>query len=110
MKTIKLRLTLNVEIDPQGETIDHLTRQLNRVASNAVNQGLLTGDTAATVEKYDYNVMEVKNNPIVPKKRYSLRKTGEHLFSTETECCITCGQNATDDLVENIKCTFKRKK
>lgn len=59
MKTKKFQLVLNVEIDPQGETTEHLIRQLNRVVSNAVNEGLLTGNTAATVEKYSYDVKQV---------------------------------------------------
>ena len=55
-KLIPLRLVLNLDVDPQGETTDHLKRQLHRVVSNAVNQGLLTGNTAATVEHYNYKV------------------------------------------------------
>jgi hypothetical protein len=52
------RLTLDVSIDPQGETSVNLSRQLHRIVSNAVNNGLLTGNTPATVEHYDYTIAE----------------------------------------------------
>lgn len=61
MKTKTFRLTLEVEIDPQGETENHLKRQLNRVISNALNQGLITGDSMATVEEYRYSVKKIAN-------------------------------------------------
>ena len=61
MKLTKLRLTLDVDFDPQGVDRDTLVRQMHDVVSNAVNQGLLTGDTAATVEHYDYTVKRVRS-------------------------------------------------
>ena len=61
MKAIKLRLTLDVEFDPQGETIDKLKDRLYRVIRESVNNGVLTGDSGATVEHYTASVREVKN-------------------------------------------------
>jgi hypothetical protein len=56
MKTVKYRLTLNVEIDPCGTPTDVLEHNLNQVIQDAVNNGTLTGETEATVEHYAYSV------------------------------------------------------
>jgi hypothetical protein len=104
MKTQKFTLTLNVEIDPQGETTGHLIRQLNRVVSNAVNEGLLTGDTAATVEQYDFKVKEIKSKkPVVPR-----RKKGEHRWQTcnGVTRCVTCFCDEDDAFVGGTQCTY----
>jgi hypothetical protein len=61
MKTIKLRLTLDVEFDPQGETIDKLKDRLYRVIRESVNNGVLTGDSGATVEHYTASVKQLRS-------------------------------------------------
>lgn len=106
MKTKTYRLTLNVELDPQGETSNHLKRQLQRVVSNAVNQGLLTGNTAATVEKYDYTIAEVKSK-VKPERR----KRGEHRFADcgGVPCCVTCGCDEDDAFIGGQECSYQQK-
>ena len=61
MKTLKYRLTLDVEIDPQGTSPDDLKWNLKQVVNNAVNNGTLTAETPATVEKYDYSVKQLRS-------------------------------------------------
>jgi hypothetical protein len=58
MKLTKLRLTLDVDFDPQGIERDTLVRQMHDVVNRAVNDGTLTGETPATVERYDFKVTE----------------------------------------------------
>jgi hypothetical protein len=61
MKPIKLRLTLDVEFDPQGMTVDRLKDHLYRVVRDATNNGTLTGDTPATVEHYTASVKQLRS-------------------------------------------------
>ncbi len=56
---IKLRLVLNVEFDPQGETAGQLIRNLKQVVKDAANNGTLTGNSPATVEEYGYYVEQL---------------------------------------------------
>jgi DNA-directed RNA polymerase subunit RPC12/RpoP len=58
MKLTKLRLVLDLDIDLHGESIDFLNRCLQDVVKNAVSNGTLTGESAATLEKYHYKVTE----------------------------------------------------
>jgi hypothetical protein len=55
-KLIKLRLTLDLDIDPQGETQEYLEGQLHRVVKDAASNGTFTGDGPATVELYNFKV------------------------------------------------------
>lgn len=96
MKTIPLRLILDVEFDPQGESVDTLKRNLSQVVRDAANNGTLTGETAATVEKYTFSVIPLD------------RQTGQHLFA---HCggipkCVTCGCDEDDAFVGGEECTF----
>jgi hypothetical protein len=59
VKTVKFKLTFNVEIDPQGEPVEDLRLKMMRVAWNALNNGTLTGDSPATVEGYNFDVKVV---------------------------------------------------
>jgi len=59
MKTVKYRLTLDVEFDPQGTQPAELRRHMMQVVNDAVNNGTLTGETPATVEGYDFSVKEL---------------------------------------------------
>lgn len=56
MKTLKYRLILDVEFDPQGTSPEDLRRNLSQVIQDAVNNGTLTRATPATMEKYNYSV------------------------------------------------------
>ena len=60
MKTLKLRLTLDVEIDPQGQTADDCKQYLHRMLNHGIANGLLTGDSPATVEHYKFKVVTIK--------------------------------------------------
>jgi hypothetical protein len=60
MKTVKFRLTLDVEIDPQGTSKADLQQHMHQIVRDAVNNGTITGETPATVEKYYYLVKERK--------------------------------------------------
>ena len=53
---LKLRLTLDVEYETGGELPIWLEKQLERVVWIAAGEGLLTGDSYAEVETYDYKV------------------------------------------------------
>ena len=61
METIKLRLTLDVEFDPQGETSEALKRRMFQVVKDATNNGTLTGDSGATVEHYAVSVTQFRS-------------------------------------------------
>ena len=99
MKLIPFQLILNVKIDPQGETVEHLERQLHRVVSNAVNQGLLTGDTAATVEHYDYTVKQVRSvkKPISAESKAIIANYDGGL-------CPDCGRKIRRNVKEGDDC------
>lgn len=56
MKTIKYRLTIEVEFDPAGTEETDLKHNLNRVVKDALNNGTLTGETPATVEGYSFKI------------------------------------------------------
>jgi len=58
---IKLRLTLDLEIDPQGTDPDKLKDCLYRVIRDSVNNGTLTGDSGATVEHYTASVKQLRS-------------------------------------------------
>jgi len=53
---LRLRLTLEVEYDRNGEGEDALRHRLEQVVKDAVGNGTLTGDGPATVEQYEYDV------------------------------------------------------
>lgn len=59
MKTLRFRLTLDVEFDPQGETAEDLRRRMHSVVKDAVNNGILTGDSGATVEHYNFEIKQL---------------------------------------------------
>jgi hypothetical protein len=58
---IKLRLTLDVEFDPQGMTVDALKDNLYQVVKDATNNGTLTGETPATVEHYTASIKQLRS-------------------------------------------------
>ena len=62
MKTLKFKVILNVEFDPQGTSPADLEHNLHQVVNNAVQNGTLTGDTPATVEEYKFSVEQVNSS------------------------------------------------
>lgn len=60
---VRLRLTFDIEYAPNGESIEDLTERLRRTAERAINEGLLTGDSPATVEQYAMDVVETQEPP-----------------------------------------------
>ena len=71
MKTIKLRLTLDLDIDPQGVSTPELMSNLRGIVFDAAGNGMFTGASSATIEKYDYTVKKRH------KKNIVCRQTGE---------------------------------
>lgn len=61
MKTIKLRLTLDVEFDPQGMTVDRLKDRIYQMVRDSVNNGTLTGDTPAILGHYTASVKQLRS-------------------------------------------------
>ena len=59
MKT-KLRLTLDVEYELNGEEVYFLKNNLESLVFRAVGEGLLTGHSEAEVEYWTYEVEEIK--------------------------------------------------
>jgi hypothetical protein len=58
---LKLRLIFDIEYAPHGVS-EHRLRYLleEEVAGRALNEGLLTGDTEAEVEAWQYRVVRLK--------------------------------------------------
>ncbi len=56
---MKLRLTLEVEYNRNGETTDYLKELLRGIVDHAMGEGLVTGETEATVESYTATVEEL---------------------------------------------------
>jgi hypothetical protein len=57
MKTTKLTLTLEVDYDLQGADVDELRTNLRTIAEFAAANGMITGDTEATVETWSASVV-----------------------------------------------------
>lgn len=55
-KLVKLRLVLDVDFDPQGETVESLKDNLRQVVRDATNNGTLSGSSPATVELYEMKI------------------------------------------------------
>ena len=87
MKPTKLRLTLDVDFDPQGLTADELKRNLHRVVQDATNNGTLTGDSPATVERYNFTVTERRS---VKKKEKVSVESKNIIASYEGGLCPDC--------------------
>ncbi len=61
METLKFKIELNLEIDPQGVAPRSIQNGLFRFFRHAIDNGLLTGETLATVESYDFEIAQVKD-------------------------------------------------
>ena len=64
MKTIGLKLTLEVVYSPNGTPRKELIRRLENVIHHAINNGLLTGETRAVVKAYCHEITE--NDDSIP--------------------------------------------
>lgn len=58
--TTKLRLTLDVEYELNGEEVYFLKNSLESLVFRAVGEGLLTEHSEAEVEYWTYEVEEIK--------------------------------------------------
>lgn len=56
MKTLTLRLTIDVEYDLNGDDPDNVKQQLGYCAQHLASEGLLSGALNAEVETWDYTV------------------------------------------------------
>lgn len=103
MKTVNLQLVLNVKYKPSGQSISQLRDGLTRMVNNGMSNGVLTGDSPATVETYNFKIA-------VPKKKGKRirRKRGEHRWSDATgvDRCVTCDCDGDDAHVGGIECTY----
>lgn len=59
MKRIKLRLTLDVEFNPNGENVGKLKNQLHLMISDAICNGTLTGEGPALLAAYGTKIEEI---------------------------------------------------
>lgn len=59
-KNVKMRLVLEVEYVPNGTTKKCLTEMLKAIADRAYDNGLMTDDTPAEVDKWTANVEAVE--------------------------------------------------
>jgi acyl carrier protein len=59
---VRFQLVVDVEYDPNGVDPDVLQHNLTHMVDTAVGNGALTGETAATVENWHYNVSRVVIN------------------------------------------------
>lgn len=58
-KTNRLRLILEVEYDLEDETIQTMTEHLQARLNHAIGNGMLSGDTSATVENYTASITAI---------------------------------------------------
>ena len=99
MKLTKLRLTLDVDFDPQGMTTDDLKKNLTRVVHDATNNGTLTGETPATVERYNFKVMVRRS----VKKKLSAESKAI-IANYDRGECPDCHEKISNTVVEGDDC------
>ena len=106
MKLTKLRLVLDLDIDPQGEPAIDLKSRLYRAMNACLNNGTFTGESAATVENYKFKVTVRRSKKSVPR-----RKPGEHLWheSNGVTKCVTCFCDEDDAHNGGQECTYGSK-
>jgi len=101
MKLTKLRLTLDVDFDPQGMSTDDLKRNLTRVVHDATNNGTLTGDSPATVEKYNFKVTERRS---VKEKKPITAESRAIILNYQDGLCPDCGWKIRRNVKEGNEC------
>lgn len=57
-----MRLTVDLMIDPQGESAFGLSGKLKRIVRDMIYNGDLTHKTQATVEQYEINIELIDDN------------------------------------------------
>ncbi len=72
-----LRLILEVTYNDQGVPEDELRQRLDNLVIHAVNEGLLTGETEADVEKYTHRI------ETVPSEKIQVSKPLQAFFAAE---------------------------
>ena len=60
MKTVTLRLTLEVRYNRSGVSVNELKDMLASVVTDALSYGGFTGETPATVDEYRFSIQERK--------------------------------------------------
>jgi hypothetical protein len=63
MKLVQYRLTLDVTFDLQDTTEREMEHVLRQSVRHLVKEGLLTGETSATVEDYDFTLKRLESPP-----------------------------------------------
>ena len=100
MKTKTLKLTLTVTYNPGKESVQTLNNLLHDLVSHAAGNGLLTGETTATVNNFEASVVEVATG----KKK----KVRQHVMSNaDFPRCIYCGADHDDAFVGGEDCILR---
>lgn len=60
MAKLTLKLELTVRYDLNGEEPVVMEQNLRRLMNRAIDDGLLTGATAAEVDEYSYDIIEME--------------------------------------------------
>ena len=96
-KTKTLQLKLTVEYNPGKVSTDNLKRLLLAIPNHACDEGLLTGETPATVKTWGAEVKELR-----------LMKVRQHVMSnTDFPRCIHCGKDEDDAFVGGEECILR---
>jgi len=101
MKLTKLRLTLDVDFNPNGVDRNTLVRQLHDVVNLATNNGTLTGETNATVQEYNFKVTERRS---VKKKKPIPAESKAIIDNYPNGQCPDCGQKIRRNVKEGDNC------
>jgi len=56
---VKCKITIDLTIDLNGVSKEDIDWRLNKAVQFLFAEGLLTGDTAAEIDEYDYKVEEI---------------------------------------------------
>jgi uncharacterized protein involved in outer membrane biogenesis len=66
-KQVRLKLELDVTINAEGENPDSFIDRLNLAASNIINNGMITGDSPATLETFSWSVKIGEKGKIITR-------------------------------------------
>lgn len=80
---VTLRLTLEVEYEPNGVPVAELKNMLFDIVSRAAGDGLLTGDTPAVVDNYTHEVEVVSEPPVLTPEQ---QREADYLASGASKC------------------------
>jgi hypothetical protein len=116
MKTKTLQLTLTVTYNQGKESVQTLNNLLHSLVRHGVDNGKLTGETTATVEEYEAQVVEVKPPPTTtghslwshnPKSKRK-KMVRQHVMSTApVPRCLYCGADEDDAFVGGEECVLR---